>query len=494
MQESSTLPDPVTKTQKSLAPYIKQRQEVTQIRRVLASHLNSNLHPQELGTLPQPLSLIDSSSGLEVTPHGLRGLQKEYIRCARANVTARRDYAQLSNGHRAKQDSTKVPHQQESEDPTSDFLHLVKQQQKHDVLCISQDYINMLNKKPAATPQHLDPQEVLKNVDSLPHVPSEVLQAPGTKSNPEGGDLSALLDRLEKSVLRAKLLLKREQKLLARFRAGNESPSVAQTSKLQALGTARNELINWIESELARAGDSPESGEDFHSPSSGVGSEREFMDSQLALISRQYSRYAKVRQSLVNATSCNLDIQLPGAVEDVDVAESMETKSVNYTSHITHPYFEELISISNQQKATSQQKSHLTISLAKLLKEASQGLDRLADESHLLQAHPAPNKPIQRRGMETSVSFGDEISNHEKPDSSKRARGWTYASESSATLAKIKTLEKLEEGSTLIDSTRQSFLDLQHLLGTESMEETEREGTIVSNDIWRKLNGTLGAI
>lgn len=494
MQEFSNLTDPVANLQQSLGPYIKQRQEVTQIRRILASHLNSNLHPQESGTLPQPLSLIESSSGLESTPHGLRGLQKEYIRCARGNVKARKDYAQISSEHRTKQNATKVLHQQDAEDPISNFLHLVKQQQKHDVLCISQDYINMLNKKPAAMSHHLDPQKVLKNVESLPHVPSEVLQAPGTNSNPEGGDLCALLDRLEKSVLRAKMLLKREQKLLARFRAGQKSPSVIQTSKLQALGTARNELINWIETELARAGDSPDSEEDCHSSSPDVGSEREFMKSQLALISRQYARYAKVRQGLVNATSCNLDIELGGSVEETGVPEPLEPKSMNFTSHITHPYFEELVSISNQQKSTSQQKSHLTISLAKLLKEASQGLDRLADESHLLQAHPAPSKPVQRRGMETSGSFGDEISNHEKPDSSKRARGWTYASESAATLAKMATLERLEEGSTLIDSTRQSFLDLQHLLGTESTEEPDHEGTLVSKDIWVKIDGTLGAI
>ncbi|CAG8982656.1 hypothetical protein HYALB_00006054 [Hymenoscyphus albidus] len=492
MQESLSLPDPIRKLQKSLDPYVKQRRDAAQIRRILASHLNSTLHPQEPGSLPQPLSLVDSSCSLDSTTHGLKGAQKEYVRCARANLKARRDYAQASNEHQGKQNANKIVVEQDAEDPISDFLHLVKQQQKHDVLCISQDYINMLNKKPAAMSQHLDPQDVLKNLDSLPHVPSEVLQAPGTKSNSEGGDLSALLDRLEKSVLRAKLLLKREQKLLAKFRANNESPSAIESSKLQALATARNELINWVETELARAGDSPDSEDEHHSPSPGVELGRGFMDSQLLLISKQYARYAKLRQSLVNATTCDLDVNVGGFAEEATLSEQFEPKSIHSTSHISHPYFEELVSISNQQKATSQQKSHLAISLAKLTKEVSQALDRLTDESHLLQAHPFTDKAAQRRGRESSASFAEEISNHEKPDSFTRARGWTYASDSAATLAKMATLEKLEEGSTLIDSTRQSFLDLQHLIGSQPMDEGGREGT--RHDIWAHINGTLGAI
>ncbi|RDL36662.1 uncharacterized protein BP5553_06014 [Venustampulla echinocandica] len=502
MEGSGTLPEPILNIQQSLRSYIKPRQEVAHVRRILASNLNSSLNPAGERHLPQPLSLVDSSCLVDSTVQGPRGIRKEYIRCVRSNINARREYAQVGKDHNIKTVG-RDPMKRLSDDSTANFLDLVKQEQKHEVLRIVQSYIDMLSKKPAATAHRLDPKLVLKNVESLPQIPPEVMNVPGASERSGGADLNELVDQLEKSVLRAKMLLKREQKLLTGVRSRQETSKTNQASKLRALGTARNELIHWIETELSRAGESsPEVDEPVHvSEPEIVG--REYIDNHLTAIRQQYARYTEGRQALLNATTGQLD-NPSGTATDEDPELPLGTfespGNENAMSHITYPYLEKLLSVSNEQKATIQQKSHLTIGLAKQQKEAGQDLDRLADESHLLRAYPVPIKASRRSGMEVSSSFAEGMSNLEKPDSSQRVQPWVHASGSAATATKAAILEKLDEGSMAIDGTQQIFLDLRRLLGDDSgasknvTDRADLRHASTSRDMWVEIDGTLGAI
>lgn len=507
MEEQKPLPDVFHQIQRSLDPYTKRtRQETAQIRRVLAVQLNSSLNPDGRA-LPRPLSLVDTSSSVETIPHGVRGLRKEYLRCVRANVNARREYIQNCETQKPKgvdQDGAALRNDAIG-DPVETFLSLIKQQQKHEVLCVVQDHIDMLSQKPAALPEFLDPKEVLKGVKSLPQVPPDVLNPAASQQRSGGLNLKDLVDQLEKSILRAKLLLKREQKLLAKVRSEQGCPHVNEANKLHALGTTRNELINWIEIELSRAGESSPEAEDLDAPASPEKKRRpESIDSQLASIQHQYSRYTGARKRLVLAATGNL-AALPGApiADETDLSvTSLEPVDIPAMSHVTYPFLEELVAISNEQKAIIQQKSHLTINLGKQLKESSQSLERLAHESHLLPSHPMPTKSTLRKGPESSISFGDEMSKHEKPDSSRGARAWVYASESATNLTKEAILDKLEEGSVAIDESRQIMLELQRLLGydfkttsggDDGDSSTRREAANAS-DIWSVLDGSLGVI
>ncbi|TVY24984.1 hypothetical protein LHYA1_G005163 [Lachnellula hyalina] len=506
MQETENLPEGFKNVQHSLGSYIKQRQEATHIRRVLAAHLKSTLDPDGQNPLPRPLSLIDISCNIESTPHGVRGLQKEYLRCVRTNITARREYAQTCKAHQVKgQDYARTSLGNDTiGDPMDRFLGLVKQQQKHEALCIIQDYVDMLSQKPTAAPGFLDLKEVLKDVESLPQVPPEVLRVSGTQQRSGGVDLKDLVDQLEKSVLRAKLLLKREQRLLAKVKPEQKSPPVKETGRLQALGTARNELINWIEAELSRAGESSPDEDDVNTISRPEKRSTGCIDGQLATVQQQYSQYTKVRQKLVLTVTGRLQhgAQItPDEEPDLPV-EVLESIGVNELSHVVYPYLEELVAVANEQKAIIQLKSHLTINLAKQLKTSSQCLERLAHESHLLPAHPMPAGSSHRKGLSLESSFGDEISKHEKPDSSRRARAWVYASESAANVMKEKILEKLEEGSMAIDESRQTMLELQRLLGDDTDvlcgdkddEFSTQKITTNSKDIWSIIDGSLGVI
>jgi hypothetical protein len=257
--------------------------------------------------------------------------------------------------------------------------------------------------------------------------------------------------------------------------------------RLQALGTARNELISWIETELAKAGESsadPDQ-QDFKTTEKKG---KDYIDTQLSSIQRQYAQYTKARQAMIIAATGSLDKPAPTTTEDdtAAAAQKEEAGKSNAMSHVLHPYLEELTFVSNQQKSMIQQKSHVTIGLAKQLKEAGQGLDRLAEESHLLPSYPLAGSHRKE------TSFAEEISSHEKPDSSHRARAWVHASEVASKATKEAVAEKLEEGEAAILEARQVLLDLQHLLGEDANNGNESKN--LSKDVWSTLDGHLGVI
>lgn len=493
MEALLDLPQPIKKAQKSLEPYIKQRNEAARIRRVLASHLNCHINQDNEHSLARPLSLLNTTSNVDAPEQSIRGLHKEYLRCARANVQARNEFASISKGHRqANEDEgfrTRVVSSQDGSSTTIEsFLEVVRQRQKHERLRIVQDYIDALCQKPSSTPEHLDPRIVLKDVETLPKVPPEVLNAPTISQSLGRIDLNGLMDQLEKSVLRAKMLLKNEQKLLEKVRTRNDPSSESYRGRLQALGSTRNELISWIEAELVRAGETSSTVDD-HSVAGTSTRGKDYIDAQLASIHRQYSRYAKSRQKLILAATGRLETP-PVAVEDEEnVSTTVKEPYISNGVQIVFPYLEQMVAISNDQKAIIQQKSHLSISLAKQLKETNQGLDRLAEESHLLPSHPMSSAASTQRHAEVPISFGDEISSHEKPDSARRAQAWVFAAESAGKATELSILGTLEEGGSAVENAHQTLEHLQRLLGNVT-DSTPKVG----GDIWTVLDGSLGVI
>ncbi|KAN0122261.1 hypothetical protein V8E51_000587 [Hyaloscypha variabilis] len=490
MEDYNILPEPLKKFGRSLDPFIKKRQEVAQIRKILSSHLSVHLNVD--GGL-RPLSLVDPTSSIDAAPHGVRGNQKEYLRCVRANIKARKEFSKARKDHYGRQDgqvpSVGMREHLASQDGTGSslrsFLDLVQQRQKHERLRIIEDYIEMLNQKPAAVVGHLDAQEVLKDVETQPKVPPEVINASPSSRIVGGRDLTVLVDQLEKSVLRAKMLLQKEQKLFAKYQAESANLSVRRGSRFQAVDATRQELINWIECELGRTGDGPLEAEEIHGPTTLVKQGEEYMSTELTSIQRQYARYTKARQTLITAYSITFEPS-PLAEPHQDIGPQQTTEELQNTSGMNqaiYPYLETTLMVSSEQKEIIQQKSHVTITLSKQLKEGSQGLDRLADESHLLPTYPISAPGSQRKGLEGAVSFGEQMSNHEKPDSSLRARAWVFASESANYALEEAVSERLEEGAKAISEAGETMSGLEVLFG--------REG---KDDLWGTLDGNLGVI
>lgn len=515
--------------QDSLAPYIRSRKEASQIRQVLAAHLDSQLNPVAGHPQGPVLSLAHDSTSVKNTSGTIAGLRKEYLKALRANIRARREYDRVCNIYTLHNDDLTsrdvVPGSYYSganlpskSDQLDGYLVLVKERQQHERLRILQDYVDKVEQKSATATSYLD--QTNPQLSGLPQVPVEIVAS--SASGVQELDHKALKDLirgLEQAVLRAKVQLKNEKQLLEHVRAVNSKggrgdlnsvPRDVQT--LQAIGRTRNELITWVEEELGKAGDSePQDAPETHHQSPP--DTKESIEDQLVLVKAQYSRYVQARKTFIDTIAETVEPVLasnPTEKKEGD-AEDNETESTPSTTWIVSPYLRELQLISNEQKSSIQQKSHLTVSLAKQHKETVQLFDRLAHESHLLPAYPL--KTFRKDQFDL-----DEMAGKEMPNASHRARAWTYAAESANAATKDSVLASIGEGESAVEGAREMLSTLEGLLGRQNgsvepaLEEddiwtsdtissrakanrlSQKTSSSAQGDIWAMLDGNLGVL
>ncbi|KAI8254716.1 hypothetical protein K4K58_006247 [Colletotrichum sp. SAR11_239] len=465
------VPKAIEKVQASLQPYIKPREQVAYIRRALALHLQACGQP---GPIESPLSLIDASCTITPTKEA-RGLQREYLRALDANIKARNDYENTRNDT-----ATPPPSRSKIVDPRDqleDHIALVKLRQKQQRLQTVQKYLDLLVRQPAASPDFLDLEVVFRDSPPLPDVPTAVVNSFTVTNTSATTDLSGLAGQLEKVVLRAKLLLQREEQLLqdVRQRTGELAGQVSDEAKAHALDTTRAELINWIETELSKA--SGEGEDDSYSQRNGQPADKTNIDEKLVEIRDKYTRYTAARKSLLHMVSDETQPILRPGGEAARASQSEEIPPAP-TTHLLIPYLEKLLALSREQKGMIAHKSHVNNVLSKQAKETRQALDHLAEESQLLPEHPMP-KPRPRSGF--ADDFASAVS--EKQAMSERVKPWVFAADS----AKIATLEavaeKIEEGQVALEGSMSALQEVDRLLG-QNQSEKDAVGDTTEEDIW----------
>ncbi|KAF0332368.1 hypothetical protein GQ607_000384 [Colletotrichum asianum] len=465
------VPKAIEKVQASLQPYIKPREQVAYIRRALALHLQACGQP---GPIASPLSLIDASCTITPTKEA-RGLQREYLRALDANIKARNDYENTRNDT-----ATAPPSRSKIVDPRDhleNHIALVKLRQKQQRLQTVQKYLDLLVRQPAASSDFLDLEVVFRDSPPLPDVPTAVVNSFTVTNTSATTDLSGLAGHLEKVVLRAKLLLQREEQLLqdVRQRTGELAGQVSDGAKAHALDTTRAELINWIETELSKA--SGEGEDDSCSQRNGQPADKTNIDEKLVEIRDKYTRYAAARKSLLHMVSDETQPILRPGGEVAGASQSEEVPPAP-TTHLLIPCLEKLLALSREQKGMITHKSHVNNVLLKQAKETRQALDHLAEESQLLPEHPMP-KPRPRSGF--ADDFASAVS--EKQAMSERVKPWVFAADS----AKIATLEavaeKIEEGQVALEGSMSALQEVDRLLG-QNQSEKDAVGDTTEEDIW----------
>lgn len=471
------VPTSIQKVQASLEPYIKPREQVAYIRRALALHLQACGHSS---MIREPLSLADASC--RVTPtQEVRGLQKEYLRALDANLKARNEYKNTRD-----ETTTAAPslhNNLDSRDQVEEHVALVKLGQKRRRLKAVHKYLDLLVRQPAASSDFLDLEDIFRNSPALPNVPKDVVSGFAVSASTAKTDLGGLAGQLEKVVLRAKLLLKREEQLLADVRQSTVSLAgqVSDEAKAHALDATRTELINWIEAELSKA--SGESEDNTSSQRNGFNSrsEQETIDRHLAEIKDKYRRYTAARKTVLSVISEQRQPVLKPGKENTLSSGQSHSITLAPTAHLLVPYLGKLLSLSREQKGMIAQKSHVHNILVKQAKETRQALDHLAEESQLLPRHPMSG------ASRPKSSFGEDFSAvvSEKSMSSDSVKPWVSAADS----AKIATLEvvaeKIEEGQVALESSMAALQEIDKLLG-QGRQEPEREavGDATEEDIW----------
>lgn len=512
MEPASSISSAVSEAQKSLAPYIKSRQEAAHIRRILALHLKSQVDEKGDGQLLAPISLVSESATIQPTASKSHGLQREYLKALKANIKARQEYARLSN---QTQNSSNQQVEEASLDP---YLALVKQKQKYERLRILQDYIDGLASKTSAVASFLEQPAVTTSV--LPQLPADIVSsASHSGSYSPAISLENLIQDLEKDILRAKMFLKSEKELLSKVQA-DQKKSLRRTSStkpadsqqiLKALGKTRNELINWVEEELGKAGEISDF-ETYDAPEASDADKP--IEQAVNEVRAKYAQYLQARKRFLEAVGRPVIPDVPRIAQANDVPADSQTQNTGKRDEMVRyitPYLSELLAVSREQKSLTQQRSHLTTSLAKQNKETLQVFDRLAEESHLLVKYPLPPQSGHRnRGM--APTFADEmgIVVKETPGVSHRAKEWTYAAEA----ASIETMEavcmSVDEGKAAVEEATKVLESLEGMLGysiRKAREDADGEDVWIKEakhggsrqkmamkDIWSTIDGNLGVL
>lgn len=497
MEDFKRLPDTLSWLQNSLEPFVKQRKTVIEVRKILRLHLNSHIQNRDQQLINRPLILPESSISVKGPIHGVKGLQREYSRCLDLNTKIRNEYIKLSSEHRTKSANdaaeTTISSSFVNDDSISSidsFADLIKKKKRQSRLSIIQIYMEKLEQKPAAANDYFDPNIVLRQVATIPQVPSEVIQPLKIDKESSNFRISTLISNLEKAVYLAKKLLEKEQRLLSNINHEQPESEISQNSRLFALQVTRNELIKWIEAELPKTDEMPvdiiEDNSGIHFPSQVLPNVRTSLES----LTRLYSNYIEAREILLACSQNNIERNVSDCIDQKEIIVSEEQpEAANFTS-IIFPYFSELSSLSNQRRVFIQQKLHLSTNLTKQLEEANQGFERQAQESHLLPIYPISLSELNRRQHSRFTSFADAVSSQDKPGLYRHGLLWSHAAQSAGRATMDVVIRNSETGKLSLSEVQSNLGKLNFLIGNIAGNQISN----TKNDIWFDLNGNIEKI
>ncbi|EXK47435.1 hypothetical protein FOXG_00179 [Fusarium oxysporum f. sp. lycopersici 4287] len=461
--------------QKTLDLYIKPREQVNYIRRVLALHLGTCSHD---GPVKQPVSLADPTRDVTLDSSS-KGIYREYIEALKANVDARRNYEDVAQSNLPS--SSLAKQLSSSNELLEEQVSLLKLQAKQARLTAVQNHLDSLMQKPAAAPEYLDPEDVFHDATSLPSVPKEVVNSLVAQQSVKKTDLTEQVAQLEKTVLRAKLLLRREEQLLRETRANAQSiPDVISNGiRLHALNTTRNELINWIETELSKASGDEDGDEDGSKSHSQSTADQATINNHLNIIKEKYANYLATRRSLLASAGERFESSPVPVLAPSSTKQQIEEPEPASSTYLLTPYIETLLALSKKQRAMITQKAHVNTTLGKEIKDNCQSLSHLEEESQLLPSHSVAPTSRRRSGL------GEFLASDERSGLTGKVQPWVLAADS----AKITTLEnvaeQIEGGQLALENSMQTLQEIDQLLGQdEAAEEEETQADTTEDDVW----------
>lgn len=467
----------VERIQTALEPHVRSREEVSHIRKVLSLHLLSSY---ENGPQPGALALPAADCIIKSTA-GVRGLQRDYLKALHANIKAKQDQEAVRQaGHEG---STAPIRTLDGSGRLEEHVTSIKLKRKQERLQVVEKHMELLGRKPAASPDFVRPEEIFKDSHRLPEVPKTVVSGFAVNNGPAKPDLKALVDRLEKAVLRSKLLLKKEEQLLEQVRSRSTATrgTLSDAAKIAALSATRDELISWMEAELGKASRLDNLQHEETDGKRHTTADKGHVQEQLATVKEKYANYVSARKALVQLVQqpTQPEIQMKAPPKNTLHTQS-EVARTTPSTHLITPYIEGLIQVAQDQRSSIAQKSHINTVLAKQTGETARALDRLTGESQLIPDHPMPGTARREKGLEAdpSGSGTEKLSDRVQP--------WVFAADT----AKLATLEvvaeKIEEGQVALERSTKSLAEIDQLLGRNMSPagESAAEEDTTLDDIW----------
>ncbi|KAI2479068.1 AAA-27 multi-domain protein [Pyrenophora tritici-repentis] len=397
---------PISELDRALSSYVNSREDTLRIRRTLSKYLTSSLRPVTAATQNQHLN-HECPQGLAVAntnPPGLKDTRLDYLQALRARNQALARHRELQASLEQLRDRhvDENPTQPESEydnDVTRSYVSLLRQRRRYAELQIIQESLEkLLSAKPSNA--SADPRDLIKSaIGEQPDLPVERLEHLS-----QAEDDQASIFKLKQEVLEARASMERAQaasnKALEETR---QEPSLQ--AQVYALEQARNEIVDWVQGELAKMEEEttfPEDASPMKRPvTSAAPVDLAFAETQ---VRESYNKYTATRARLLEIyASFQQPLDIPSLTQDSAVpipqsSTTVTTKPPKPEKPISKllPHLPHLSQIANNERALLQQSVYLETQIAAADQDIQDTLLRLAGESHLLP--PAGSKDVAAWG------------------------------------------------------------------------------------------------
>ncbi|EXJ57769.1 uncharacterized protein A1O5_12327 [Cladophialophora psammophila CBS 110553] len=396
----------------------------------------------------------DAARGVQKLPQLSNDLRAEYLQAVRANVAAKRRYEEAASS------ASQARSTNQSARPASDMaalldihLEFLRLKKRNAQLMALNDEVNAI--KISSGPASVQ----------LGSNPIESEAATLSSTNGQGAlakSIIQFIQALEMAVVHAKHEAMQLETLLDRAKSGiQESGNITAERYLIAMSAARKKLTTWLQEVLDRCQDGTDVLND-----EGVDDSPETEEDLDKRVSTQYEQYIDARRQLLSAVA-NLRAPLPEK-ESRDIKGCNETMELLLTTQGTNliSAIEKCLLPSMQQQRISS--FYLMFVDNQLQKESTTTinmLERLSDESQLLQAFPI--LAGSGRFMHAASTFGNkqqqEATTGMKDEVSKRLDSWIFAAEA-ADVASSGAIEKhLKQGTEAVDEVRRGLAEIRLL-------------------------------
>lgn len=395
---------PITEVDRALSIYTNTREETTKIRRTLSKYITASLRPVNAATKNQHLNHESphNISAVTTNPPGLKGSRLQYLQVIRSRNQAQAKHLELQASLAGLQqrhlDENPAQRQSDHDDESiRGYVSLLRQRRRLAELQVIQESLEkLLSVRPSQA--HGDPKDLVKHsLGEQPSLPAERLEQISQTQ-----DDQAPIFKLKQEVLEARSGMDRASS--ARKNAQAESrglPTLQQ--QVYALERARDEIVEWIQGELAKMEEDSVFLEDASPIKRNIsGAAPVDLASAEERIRQAYDKYTASRATLVNSYA---SLQQPPNVSGEQAHTNEEGDQAAKTSlHLQPslpiikilPHLSHLTRTANNERSLLQQSLYLQNQISIADQEFEDALLRLSGESHLLL--PAGSKEVAAWG------------------------------------------------------------------------------------------------
>ena len=359
----------IARLRDTFAQNLRPRSEVARLRSDIAYAVNSYVLCEERDEWK--IKQV-KSPGKEIT-----GLRRRYLDALKSNIEARQCFEEESS--RAQRTQQLIP--KKNSDSVLPHLELARLRRRQQELETRSRYVHTL-REDALHACNLD-LRLLKQTNAANANDAENSQDWIAASI---ATVKTLTIRLQKAVLQANHHLEQQKALLAEVKQIQARSNADINARAKAIGATRNVLVTWIDKKLSE--NTPHSDSNLNA---ALGGQDGALSDSPDLKAEQYERYLGVRKALLQAANEALrplsSSAYPGSTENERV--NIKKQSAHSGDMlIVHQVSQRFVPRLQQEADSTALRSYTTTQKAKELQNTIEVLQRLADESNLLAAHP----------------------------------------------------------------------------------------------------------